>query len=269
MSEAVVTLDTLQQALRSVGLQEGDICLFHSSLRAFGKVEGGPQTFISAMEKIVGKEGTLVAPTLCQVDFLNSYKTWYMDKPSDVGYLTEYFRKLPYVYRSNQATHSVAARGKLAYELTWEHSLRGPHTCPFGPYAFSDGSPWAKMYERNAKVVFLGVSTTYLTLKHFVEIRFVEWALDQIQDPVKRNKAKACLENFENGTQIWPYYKCDLVEPYLKEAGLIRSAQCGPATILCVDAKEVCDFTLELLKTRGQELVFSKGRAWLQEFLQA
>ena len=117
----MVTKEHIIAALKDLGLQEGDICLFHSSFKSFGGVSGGAETVIGALESVLGKEGTLVAPTLCSTDFSNSYKTWYMDKPSEVGYLPEYFRKQMRVYRSDHATHSVAARGKLAYELTKEH----------------------------------------------------------------------------------------------------------------------------------------------------
>ena len=50
MQENTVTLQNLQKAFREVGLQEGDICLFHSSLKSFGKIEGGAAAVIAAME---------------------------------------------------------------------------------------------------------------------------------------------------------------------------------------------------------------------------
>lgn len=264
MQETTVTLQDLQNALREVGLQEGDICLFHSSLKSFGKVDGGADTVIRAMESVIGKEGTLVAPTLCQVDFSNSYKTWYMDKPSDVGYLTEYFRKLPYVYRSNQATHSAAARGKEAYDLTWEHSLRGPHISPFGEYAFSDGSPWAKMYDKNAKVLFLGVSLVYMTLKHLVEQRYVEWVLDQIEDPEKKQQALSGVKTFEKKDGAWPYYSGAKMHRALESAGLVRSTICGEATVLLVEAKPACDYALEQMKVDPDNWLKEPAREWLR-----
>lgn len=262
-----VTLQDLQRALGELGLQEGDICLFHSSLKSFGYVEGGAATVIGAMESRIGPGGTLVAPTLCQVDFANAYQTWHLDKPSDVGYLTEYFRKQPNVYRSDQATHSVAARGREARELTWEHSLRGPHITPFGEYAFSDGSPWVKMYERNAKVVFLGVSMMYFTLKHLVESRYVEWVLSRIEDPAAKEKAVSCLKTFENAAGVWPYYNSVRMQEKLEKAGLLRRSTCGKATLLCVEAKAACDFSLEQLKDHPDDWVREPARTWVREAL--
>ena len=156
----------IRNALQRLGVKPGDICLFHSSYKSLGPVENGAADVIRGFEEAVGEEGTVVVPTLCSQDFENSYKTWHLDKPSDVGYLTEYFRKLPGSLRSDHATHSVAARGKLALELTKEHAAFGPHYCPFGEYAFADSSPWTKMYHHNAKIVFLGVNMRYNTMKH-------------------------------------------------------------------------------------------------------
>ena len=182
----MITSKDISNALSQLGVVPGDIVLVHSALRSLGPVEGGAAGVIAGFEDLLGREGTLVMPTLCQVDFGNSFKTWYMDKPSDVGYLTEFFRKQPYVYRSNNPTHSVAARGKQAYWLTCEHGGYGPHLCPFGEYAFADSSPWLKMYNMGAKVVFIGVTTMYNTAKHSVEARFLENALAKVRDPEKR-----------------------------------------------------------------------------------
>ena len=267
MSTPIVTKDDIKNALVSVGLKAGDICIFHSSYKSFGTVEGGAQTVIDAFEEVLGKEGTLVAPTLIQTGFEYAYETWYMDKPSDVGYLTEYFRKLMYVYRSNQPTHSVAARGKLAFELTYEHSLRGPHTTPFGDYAFSDGSPWQKMYDLDAKIVFIGVDMTRNTMKHLVESRFSEWALSQIKDEEKLARMKAQVKRYDYGAGVWPYYQGFLMQNRLDEAGLLRSTTCGNATILCVNAKESCDYTMMKLQTEPERYLKPDAVEWVRECL--
>ena len=244
----ILTEKEIARAFSELGIQAGDTVLVHSSLKSLGKLKNGPETVIRAIESLIGREGTLVMPTLISVDFKNAYKTWYMDKPSDVGYLTEYFRKLPYVYRSNQATHSVAARGKDAYELTHEHTAYGPHSCPFGDYAMADSSPWMKMYEKNVHIVFVGVSTTYNTMKHVVEIKFVEELLVQIKDKKRKEMLASRLRSFDklpNG--IWPYYKASKMEEEMEKAGLVAHAQCGPSHLRSIRAKDSSDFALAQL----------------------
>lgn len=264
MNETVVTKENISAALRNIGVSQGDICLFHSSFKSLGWVEGGAQTVIAGFEEVLGPEGTLVVPTLCSRDFENSYRTWHMDKPSDVGYLTEYFRKQENVLRSDHATHSVAARGRLAHALTFEHGARGPHMSPFGEYAFSDSSPWAKMYAQNAKIVFVGVTMMYNTMKHLVESRYVEWVLAQIPDEEKRRQMAARVKRFGSEEGVWPYYNSERMQARLEEAGLLRATRCGNATLLCVEAKTSSDFALELLKTEPDNWVRNQTRDWLR-----
>ena len=263
---SIVTSKDIQNALTEVGVTAGDTVLIHSSLKSFGTVEGGAQAVIDGVEAVLTKEGTLVMPTLSQVDFTNSYKTSYMDKPSDVGYLTEYFRKLPYVYRSNQETHSVAARGKLAYELTFEHKAYGPHICPFGEYAFSDSSPWMKMYRMNAKVLFFGVTMRVNTFKHVIEARMVEKLLSDVVDDKERFELQKRVLKFGDdypANGIWLFYNSTLMQDVLEERGLIKKAACGDATIICTEAKTCSDAAYEELmadpeKWFGQEKTTAK-----------
>lgn len=84
-TKVAVTRRDIVDALRRLGVSRGDVVLVHSSLKSLGYVEGGADTVIQAFLEAVGEEGTLVMPTLIQKDFANAYKTWYLDKPSDVG----------------------------------------------------------------------------------------------------------------------------------------------------------------------------------------
>ena len=89
----MVTQADIEKSLKELGLKAGDTVLFHSSLKSFGQVDGGARAVISAFLSTVTNEGTVVAPTLVQKEFDQAYETWHMDKPSDVGYITEVFRK--------------------------------------------------------------------------------------------------------------------------------------------------------------------------------
>ncbi len=93
-------------------------------------------------------------PTLSMKDFEHAYDSWHINKTSDAGYITELFRRMKGVYRSDHATHSVAAIGKLAKELTKGHTAFGTRYGIFGDYPFSHSSPWqyipiGKYYSNN------------------------------------------------------------------------------------------------------------------------
>lgn len=262
----MINYKTISRSLAEIGVQKGDTCLFHSSFKSLGPVEEGAAGVIRGFEDALGQEGTLAVPTLCSRDFFQSYQTWHLDKPSDVGYLTEYFRKLPGVLRSDQATHSVAARGPLAYELTFEHTARGPHLCPFGETAFSDSSPWMKLYRQNAKIVFVGVTMKYNTLKHLVEATVTERLLAGIADPGKRACQKAKLQTFDNHWQgVWLYYNGEKMQAYLESLELVQKTQCGDATLLCVEAKTASDAAMTALLREPDAWFNEEQLQWIND----
>lgn len=266
----IVTQADIEAALRQLGITEGDIVLVHSSLSSLGYVVKGAQTVIDAFEAVIGKEGTLVFPTLCQKDFERSYETWHLDKPSDVGYLTEYFRKLPGVIRSDQATHSVAARGKYAYELTFEHSVqRGLRYGIFGDTPFSEASPWQKLYDMGAKVVFLGVTMQKNTMKHFMEYRVVNETLEKIKDEEARKRLKDRIWHFKDyrnrGNKIWPFHNGEQLQQALDKAGMIRKATCGKAELICVNIKEMVDMGMKWFEEDPETWYTPDVIEWLKE----
>jgi len=59
----VIALDGLVTGLRGLGLRAGDHVVVHSRLSSFGYVEGGADTVIGALEKVLSPQGTLVMPT--------------------------------------------------------------------------------------------------------------------------------------------------------------------------------------------------------------
>jgi aminoglycoside N3'-acetyltransferase len=65
MSEAHtrITRESLVTGLRNIGLQAGDNVVVHSSLSRLGRVEGGTDTVIDALEEVVTADGTLLMPT--------------------------------------------------------------------------------------------------------------------------------------------------------------------------------------------------------------
>jgi len=266
MTGRVVSRKDVSDAFYDLGIKGGDTLLIHTSLKSFGKLENGAETVIQGIEDVLGKDGTLIVPTLCQEDFLNSYKTWHLDKKSDVGYLTEYFRKLPSVLRSDHATHSVAARGRYAYEYTFEHGARGRRACPFGEYAFADSSPWYKMIKNHTYTAFLGVDMTYFTVKHLVEGELIETLLKGIKDEEKRKLMRDKLMTFETfGQGIWPFYSSKEMQNVLEKKGMISHTLCGSSHIIAVKTKEAFETSLNELLTSPEKWFSGEPLKWIEE----
>ncbi len=157
-----VTHGSLVKALREIGVSEGGLLLVHSSLSKLGYVPGGAITVIGALREVLGKEGTLVMPA----------HTWeWMNKglrvfdarstPGCVGALPEVFRKLPGTLRSLHPTHSVCAAGPLAQWLCEGHETSDT---PCG-----EGTPYAKLLEKDGQILFLGATLESNTSFHTME----------------------------------------------------------------------------------------------------
>lgn len=268
MMQNEVKLNDIENALANLGINKGDIVLVHSSLKSFGRVEGGAETVIAAFKNVLTPDGTLVMPTLSQKNFSDALYDWNIDRPSDTGFITETFRKMPNTLRSDQETHSVSAWGKYAHEITCEHKAYGPRYGVFGEWAFSRSSPWQKMYDMHAKIVFLGVTMLYNTFKHFIEYRIVNDVLDNVAE----NEYENCKSeisymlnpNLHEG--IWPFYGAEKMQIELEKLNLIRHTDCGNAHILCVSAYESCNAADRIIRENITEWVDEPSAVWLKKY---
>ena len=275
---------SVRDALVSLGVTDGDVLLFHSSLKSFGYIEGGADAVIDGALLAVGERGTLVAPTLVQRDFQNAYKNWDRETtPSDVGVITEVFRKRKNALRSDQATHSVAAIGRLAEYLTEGHTAFGPRHSIYGDYAFSESSPWQKMYDLGGKVVFMGVSIEANTYRHFIEARTIERALKAVENEDEKRELLSSLAGFDdrpeyfreaaekekNGTPMrlsFPYLRGDdYCREVLAEAGLERDALCGESHFMLFDIRSMVDeIERRVLEEPSEWILSPEGLEWLR-----
>lgn len=60
MSELQHTQKKIEEDLVRLGVQEGDTLFLRVSYKAVGKIEGGPISFIKALENVVGSNGTII-----------------------------------------------------------------------------------------------------------------------------------------------------------------------------------------------------------------
>ncbi|MFH1708949.1 MAG: AAC(3) family N-acetyltransferase [Planctomycetota bacterium] len=163
-----VTRADIVTGLRVAGLAAGDRVMVHSSLRAFGRVEGGPAAVIAALQAVVTEKGTLLFPSF-------NHDTIFQDKdhrpipgacydprtsPTIDGIVPETFRKMPGVVRSLNPTHPYAAWGAGAEALVKNHHR---------VLTMGAGSPLALLEEQDGKVALLGVGYGPNTFKHVVE----------------------------------------------------------------------------------------------------
>ncbi|MGN1059995.1 MAG: AAC(3) family N-acetyltransferase, partial [Clostridia bacterium] len=256
-----VTQKDITGSVCALGIQKGDIVLVHSSFKSMGEVEGGAETVICGFLDAIGIEGTLVLPTFCQKNFEKAYETWHLDKESDVGYLTNYFRKRPGSMRSDQATHSVAACGQYAQELTKTHGHTHKRFGNMGNTPFSADSPWEKMYKMGAKVVLLGVSAMKTTFRHYAEYVYIEECLNSIQNHPDYEKMKDKLWRFGH-KGVWPHLNNQVLYGRLEEKGLTRQSRCGDAVLLSFSSADFVDLALEALRQYDESVLWRADDVW-------
>lgn len=151
--------------LHKLGLPAGANVLVHSSLSSFGQVEGGADAVIDALLDAIGPDGTLLVPTLTGTALHSAGRPPVFDplhSPTWTGLIPETLRKRPAAVRSIHPTHSVAAIGPAAHDLTCDH-INSLTPCdalsPYGKLANLD----------TGYVLLLGVNHEANTLFHAVE----------------------------------------------------------------------------------------------------
>ncbi len=171
------TCNDLTRDFKKLGVEPGDIIFMHSSFKSLGPVEGGAGTVVRALEACVGAEGLLLMPSFNLVEHERRAEAWDpQTSPSTVGWITEYFRSIAGTYRSDHYSHSVSARGNGAEAFVADHRRQEGLDSPW------DKTPWGKMfgahspmvraYERDARLLMLGVDYDSSTYIHLVEVRY-------------------------------------------------------------------------------------------------
>jgi aminoglycoside 3-N-acetyltransferase len=152
--------------LRQLGLKEGDTLMVSSSMDCFAAFIGRPTEIIAELEKVLGPSGTLLMPT---IPFVGSALDWVganmlfdnYRTPSQMGLLTELFRRSNGVIRSQHPTHAVAAKGLNAELLCADHHLA---KTPCGK-----GSPYQRMFEVDGFYLLLGSGVESMVIYHAIE----------------------------------------------------------------------------------------------------
>ena len=154
-----------------------DIVCMHSSFKSLGPAEGGAGTVVAALEDAVGRDGLILMPSFNLVPWDERPKTWDIEKsPSTVGWITEFFRLMSGTYRSDHCSHSSAARGKNAKEFVAGHlkreGLKSRWDRGRWGRAFGGDSPMVRAYERDGKILMMGVDYDSSTYVHLAECMY-------------------------------------------------------------------------------------------------
>ncbi|MBZ7955332.1 AAC(3) family N-acetyltransferase [Campylobacter molothri] len=150
----------LIETFYQLGIKNGDILCVHVQLFKFGKPllprNEFLQTILECFFEAIGKDGTLIMPTFTY----NFCKNKIYDKQeskSEVGILTEYFRKLKNVQRTNDPIFSFAIKGS-----NQKIFLKNTTSC------FGKNSIYDILVKKNGKYMIFGSNEGH-ALVHYVE----------------------------------------------------------------------------------------------------
>ncbi len=239
----MVTRKQMVDGLRELGLRAGDTVVVHSALSSFGEVEGGADTVVDALLEVLGKQGTLIAPT-----FNFEPGIWDRDNTKSVfGAVTEAVRARPDAIRSNHPTHSVAAIGALADVITEDHEKVDP---------FARGSALYKALQARAKILQLGVTHTSNSTIHVAEeIAEVPYLDRQRNVGILRPDGKVvykwvrrpgCSQGF------------DVIDEILCDKDQISEVKIGKCKARLMSARDVVDASIELLRSDPAALLCNR-----------
>ena len=244
------TKQDILEGIKSLDIKPTDTLLIHSSMKAIGEVEGGANTVLDAFMEYM-KDGLLVFPTHTWAQINDEYRIFRPEtEPSCVGVLTNLFRRRPFVYRSWHPTHSVAAYGRDAKSYV---SGEEKNTTPC-----ARNGCMGKLYDRKAKILFLGCSLKRNTYLHGVE----EW--NQIGNRLSDNyhpyqimtpdgRLLSCpMRGHQNPVGDISQNYDKMLEPFLKK-GIATQGRIGDAECVICDAVGMAELTSVYLQ-RDQDL---------------
>lgn len=239
-----VTQQEIITGLSNLGLAHGAVVLVHSSLSSFGYVEGGADTVIDALLQVVGSHGTVLVPTLTGSESLSAENPPVFDPlhtPCWTGRIPQTFHRRPQAVRSHHPTHSVAAIGAQARELTVGHE-----TCvtPCGP-----DSPYGRLANVGGYILLIGVDHESNTTFHLVEeIVGVPYHMQpgfvaaQVVQEEKNRTVHLMIHRYG-------HRRCfQRMEPILQERGIQRETAIGQSHIRLIDAKRLVDVACRALR---------------------
>jgi aminoglycoside 3-N-acetyltransferase len=254
-----ITIQSLIRDLKSLGIQEGEVLLVHSSLSAIGWISGGAEALIRALLAAVGDTGTLSMPAhsgaLSDPELWENPpvpKSWQdpirnsmppynpaITPTRGIGIIPELFRQFPGVLRSSHPMDSFCAFGPKAEFITSGQVLEN---------GLGEGGPLAQLYQLGARVLLIGCGHDKNTSLHLAEHR-CDWP------GKKRNRQGSPI--LEDGMRIWKWFdeldlgtddfeECGKVwEEMLKYSSSLVAGKIGLAESRLMSQPELVDFAVE------------------------
>ena len=149
----MLNIETIENDLKTLGIESGDTLLLRISYRAVGKIDGSVNSLIEALLHVVGSEGTIVAMAFPMPTGSVLFKPFYRLKPIKYGCINIGTGAVPSVmakrndaFLSTNILFPYVAIGKNAQKICENHTEKS------GPYDLIKNIA----YNYNAKILRIG-----------------------------------------------------------------------------------------------------------------
>lgn len=241
----VVSTNDIVSSLRELGLKHGDSILVHSSLSAFGYVDGGADAVIDALLEAVGTEGNVLVPTLTGTRHDGPSRPPIFDvrsTPCWTGRIPSTMLARPTARRSMHPTHSVAGIGPKVDRLAEGHE---DAATPCGVQ-----SPYYRLAELGGYILLLGVGQESNTTLHTAE------ELAEVPYHLQPEPTDAVVIDYSGRRHVKRTYLHDWGTPRdfgridepLKELGIMQVGMIGSATVRLIRSMALLDWLVPILK---------------------
>jgi aminoglycoside 3-N-acetyltransferase len=249
-----ITRSQLTEDLKKIGVKEGDSLLVHCSLSKIGFVNGGSKEVVAALREVIGNNGTLLFPTFAAAGRNKTHLEEHpffdiKNTPSQMGVVTEYFRKLDRVYRSFHPTDSVSAMGPLAEYYTNTH---------FGQLTpYNEFSPFRKLCEKKGKILMLGTTlngacTNLHTLEDAVNFKYPVYDEKIIEvKMIDGNGKESMMKTKVHNPEYSAKRNCDALKPLFEKEGVLKNGIVGEANSILIDANKMLEVMIKNYNERG------------------
>ena len=254
------TVESLQADFKALGIEKGMVLLVHSSLSAIGWVCGGAVAVIIALQKVLGKPGTLVMPThSTDLSDPSQWKNppvpeaWWqtiretmpaydpdLTPTRSMGKIAETFRKQKGVLRSTHPQSSFCAKGPQASYIVDNHALA---------FGMGENSPLARIYDLDGFVLLLGVGYSSNTSMHLAEYRanFPTKRIVQEGAPISQEGVRTWTTFEDIDVDASDFDRIGVDFGRSDKGKLVRCGQVGLAHCQLIPQRVVVDFAVDWL----------------------
>lgn len=255
----------LADGFRALGVSAGDTIMLHASVRAVGRIAGGPDQIHLALKDALTPDGTLMMYASCPEHYDEIGRGNLTDAEE-----RELLEKLP---PFDPATARSQRDNGALVELfrTWPGSIVNAHVARFvvwgrqadfliseqpWSYAFGSGSALERLVALDGRILMLGSDHDTVTFLHYAE---------HIADIPGKRVARYKVPVKEDGRRVWremeefdtadagahpnwpPRFFARIVDTYLDRQGN-RGGRVGDAQSYLIDARGLLAFALEMMK---------------------